>query len=95
MVCRGDGPQDGIIFRAVSHLFKSLARKKDDMRVTLKASYCEIYNERVYDLVNLKKKSLQIKWEAGQGFHVPDLKVSGPLCGEHLYWLCVWRGGNR
>jgi hypothetical protein len=48
-----------------------------DAKYSLKASYLEIYNEGVYDLVhfNPKAKSLPVKWDASYGFYVQGLKV--------------------
>ena len=50
---------------------------KRDAKYTLKASYSEIYNEGVYDLVHFspKGKSLPVKWDASYGFYVQGLKV--------------------
>ena len=39
------------------------------------ASYCEIYNEALYDLLHWTKEQLQVRWDAGRGFHVPNLAV--------------------
>lgn len=52
---------------------------KRDAKYTLKASYLEIYNEGVYDLVHFspKAKSLPVKWDASYGFYVQGLKVGG------------------
>ncbi len=57
-VIAGDGytgadTHDGIISRAVQHLFGAMA-KKTDTKYALSASYLEIYNEGIYDLLNLK-----------------------------------------
>ena len=38
-----------------------------------RASYCEIYNEALYDLLHWTKEQLQVRWDAGRGFHVPGL----------------------
>lgn len=40
-----------------------------------RASYCEIYNEALYDLLHWTKEQLQVRWDAGKGFHVPDLAI--------------------
>jgi hypothetical protein len=50
---------------------------KRDAKYSLKASYLEIYNEGVYDLVHFspKAKSLPVKWDASYGFYVQGLKV--------------------
>jgi hypothetical protein len=40
-----------------------------------RASYCEIYNEALYDLVRWSRQPLAVRWEPARGFHVPDLAV--------------------
>ena len=38
-----------------------------------RASYCEIYNEALYDLVKFTGAQLHVRWDTEHGFHVPDL----------------------
>ena len=38
-----------------------------------RASYCEIYNEALYDLLRFSKQQLSVRWDAQRGFHAPDL----------------------
>ena len=40
-----------------------------------RASYCEIYNEALYDLLKFTKQQLQVRWDSGKGFYVPELAV--------------------
>ena len=40
-----------------------------------RASYCEIYNEALYDLLKWSKQQLQVRWDSSKGFYVPDLAV--------------------
>lgn len=53
------------------------AHTRKDARFSLKASYMEIYNEAVFDLINFspKAKSLPVKWDASYGFYVQGLRV--------------------
>ncbi|GFH33785.1 kinesin-like protein, partial [Haematococcus lacustris] len=61
-----------------------------DAQFSLSASYLEIYNEGVFDLLTPRAaggeglaggravnaaKDLPLKWDAQQGFHVPGLKL--------------------
>ena len=43
--------------------------------VVARASYCEIYNEALYDLVRWSRQQLPVRWDAARGFHVPDLLI--------------------
>lgn len=47
-----------------------------EVRTALRrASYCEIYNEHLYDLLRWTQQPLAVRWGAARGFHVPDLAV--------------------
>lgn len=41
-----------------------------------RASYCEIYNEALYDLLHWTREQLQVRWDAARGFHVPGLALA-------------------
>ncbi len=58
------------------------ATTRRDAKYSLKASYLEIYNEGVFDLIHFspKQKSLPIKWDATHGFYVQGLRVVP--CGQ-------------
>ena len=43
--------------------------------VSVRASFAEIYNEQVYDLLNLQSGPLQVRWNVRNGFFVQDLFV--------------------
>jgi hypothetical protein len=45
---------DGIITRAIQHLFTAAEAKKAEAKYCITTSYLEIYNEGIYDLLNLK-----------------------------------------
>ena len=42
---------------------------------SVRASFAEIYNEQVYDLLNLQSGPLQVRWNIRNGFFVQDLFV--------------------
>ncbi|MEW5307173.1 MAG: hypothetical protein WDW36_009583 [Sanguina aurantia] len=84
---------DGIITRSVSYLYSAIAERARESRTTLSASYLEIYNEGIYDLLNLKAKNLPVKWDAGQGFFVPGLQAVE--CANMPAMLEVIRTGMR
>ena len=49
-----------------------------------RASYCEIYNEALYDLLKFTKQQLQVRWDSGKGFYVPELAVKECTCVEDM-----------
>lgn len=76
----GGDTHDGIMSRAVQYLYQ-LIQNQSDFSYSLKASYLEIYNEGIFDLLTRDVKSskkevrnLPVKWDATQGFYVPGLK---------------------
>ncbi|GBF90201.1 kif12 type kinesin [Raphidocelis subcapitata] len=88
----GADADDGIVTRSVRYLFHQ-AHTRKDAKYSLKASYVEIYNEGVYDLVHFNKKSLPVKWDAAYGFYVQGLKVVP--CGQSRMMMEVIRTGMK
>ncbi|CAG0890102.1 unnamed protein product [Darwinula stevensoni] len=66
----------GLIFRSFVHLFRLIEESKEDVNYVLRASYLEIYNEQVKDLLNPNpdQRSLQVRWSKKvRGFYVENL----------------------
>jgi kinesin family member 12 len=68
------GVHEGITFRCVRHLFTTAANDASQ-RVVVKASCLEVYNEGIYDLLNITDKQLALKWDTEGGFLAQGLKV--------------------
>ncbi|KAJ7533278.1 hypothetical protein O6H91_13G040500 [Diphasiastrum complanatum] len=69
-------PTDGLIARAVTYLFgatKSQSTENNPKSFTIKASYFEVYNEQVNDLLRLNCAPREVKWSPNEGFYVADL----------------------
>merc|ERR1719414_1941950 len=63
----------GLLPRAVQFLFK-VVRAKGAAECTARATFMEIYNEKIFDLLNPSGGEFQVRQKAGeQGFHVPGL----------------------
>ncbi|KAJ7387312.1 Kinesin- protein 12 [Desmophyllum pertusum] len=64
----------GLIERSFHYLFE-LMDNHSDVEYTLKASYLEVYNEKVQDLLNPSKArdSLPVRWARDRGFYVENL----------------------
>lgn len=67
----------GLIPRAAHCLFhhKLGAERSTGLQVTVHASFCEIYNENVFDLLNLSDSALPVRHSKPQGFYVQHLVV--------------------
>ncbi|KAJ3346662.1 Kinesin- protein 12 [Kappamyces sp. JEL0680] len=68
----------GIVPRALEHLF-SLVKKDTESNeissIRIQASYMEIYNENVLDLLNPQNSGLPVRWSAERGFFVEHLFI--------------------
>ena len=47
----------------------------DGCKYSVRASYSEIYNEALYDLLCFDQRQLSLRWDPVRGFHAPDLKL--------------------
>nr|AMS24259.1 kinesin OrphIII protein [Marsilea vestita] len=67
---------DGLIAQCVSYIFSAM-KKFDDagekMSFCLKASYYEVYNEQVNDLLRLDCAPREVKWSLKDGYYVDNL----------------------
>ncbi|XP_037041680.1 kinesin-like protein KIF12 isoform X2 [Bradysia coprophila] len=85
----------GLVFRAFLYLFQLLQERKDTNFV-LKASFLEIYNEKVIDLLNAgsARKPLAVRWsKKSRGFFVENLFTVD--CEELDDLLAVLEEGMR
>ncbi|XP_061516746.1 kinesin-like protein KIF12 isoform X1 [Anopheles gambiae] len=85
----------GLVFRSFLYLFKLLQERKDTNFV-LKASFLEIYNEKVIDLLNpgTARKPLAVRWsKKSRGFFVENLFTVD--CEELDDLLAVLEEGMR
>ena len=74
----GLAKDDGLILRSLAHLYARMAQATSGgdaaPRFRVKASYLEIYNEAVYDLLDPgEPPQLAVRWD-GTAFHVPQAR---------------------
>jgi kinesin family protein 3/17 len=65
----------GIIPMAFDHIFGYIKNAGSKTQFLVRASYLEIYNEEIRDLLNLKNKKLDIKERPDTGVYVKDLST--------------------
>ncbi|EDQ87452.1 uncharacterized protein MONBRDRAFT_21609 [Monosiga brevicollis MX1] len=65
---------DGILQRSIAYIWQQVA-SRSHVTYNFQASYLEIYNEQVMDLLNLRSErgALPVRWKAERGFHVENL----------------------
>ena len=79
LVENGPSPSDGLVPRALTHLYERV-RAREAARgesVVVQASYCEVYNEHVYDLL-VPGEALPVR-QGGGGGRAKEFFVQG-LC---------------
>jgi centromeric protein E len=69
----GTEKSPGIIPQTIEEIFKLLGEDKTINKYTLKASYLELYNETVNDLLNPNNKNLEVRESAQKGVFVNNL----------------------
>ena len=61
--------------RSVQHLFDGIAARRGTEQFTVRATYLEIYNEQVGDLINPGGGPLPVRGSSSGGFYVEELSV--------------------
>lgn len=72
---RKDPDLRGIIPMAFDHIFSHIKNAGADTQFLVRASYLEIYNEEIRDLLNGRNKRLEIKEHPETGVYVKDLST--------------------
>ena len=75
-----DVENQGIIPRMVRTLFNRIETASENIEFTVKISMCEIYNERIKDLMDPSKDNLKIHEEKSKGVYIQD--VTEIYCSE-------------
>lgn len=63
----------GIIPRMISTVFDKIETADENVEFSVKVSYCELYLEKINDLIDLEKKSLKIRQERSRGVYIAGL----------------------
>ncbi len=64
---------NGIIPRTFNHIFQSINAQGQNLQYLVRASFLELYNEEIRDLLSKGAKKLDIREKPNQGVYVKDL----------------------
>ena len=87
-------PQKGIIQRAIEEIFNYIeTTSNENTKFIIRASFLQIYNENISDLLKPEKKNLQIREDKKKGIYVDSLSEWAVRSPIDLYAL-LKRGTN-
>ena len=72
----------GVVPRAARSIFDTIANDTRKIEYSIKASYLEIYKEKVRDLLNPKNKDLRIREDKRRGVWVEGERRDGRAGGQ-------------
>eukprot|EP00472_Partenskyella_glossopodia_P010666 CAMPEP_0197528996 /NCGR_PEP_ID=MMETSP1318-20131121/27008_1 /TAXON_ID=552666 /ORGANISM="Partenskyella glossopodia, Strain RCC365" /LENGTH=730 /DNA_ID=CAMNT_0043084311 /DNA_START=121 /DNA_END=2310 /DNA_ORIENTATION=- len=91
-----DPETDGLIPRSLSYMYAQIkALKSEGKEVSVSASYLEIYNEQVYDLLNNDGTVLPVRFQTKKGFYVENQLVVECESFEDLRAVAAEGHNNR
>ncbi|KAJ3160014.1 Kinesin-like protein kif3a [Geranomyces michiganensis] len=85
----------GIIPNAFEHIFTEISMAEKTTQFLVRASYLEIYNEDIIDLLNPKAGKLEVKERADTGIYVKDLRTFVIKDVEEMDRLMSFGNKNR
>ena len=85
----------GIIPRMVSTVFGKIERTNSKIEFQVKLSFCEIYMEKIIDLLEPRKNNLKIHEEKTRGVYIEDLTEQYITCEREVYELMKIGNNNR
>mmetsp|Transcript_37229 Transcript_37229/g.6650 ORF Transcript_37229/g.6650 Transcript_37229/m.6650 type:complete len:121 (+) Transcript_37229:326-688(+) len=81
-----DNPElRGIIPRMVYTVFDMIRNSDSHIEYIVKVSYCEIYLERIKDLLNPAKNNLRIKEDKTRGIYIDELTEEYAQNDQDIY----------
>lgn len=84
-----------MIPRIVYNLFHDIEQGDANLEFTVKISYCELYLERVKDLLDISKDNLKIKENRQIGFYIEDLTEEYAITAEEVFYLMKQGNANK
>lgn len=85
----------GIIPRMVTTVFDKISEAEDCIEFSVKLSYCEIYLEKIKDLLDTSKTNLKIHEDRARGVYIEGLTEQYVTCDDEVYDLMTIGTDNR
>ena len=85
----------GVIPRMVSTVFESITNSESFIEYSVKVSYCEIYLEKIRDLLDISKTNLKIHEDKFKGVFIDELTERYVSDETDVYELMKFGLGNR
>jgi kinesin family protein 5 len=85
----------GIIPRMVGTVFSDIGNSSDNLEYTVKIGYCEIYMEKIKDLLNPIQNNLKIKEDRNRGVYIDELTEEYVSQEDEVYDLMKIGTSNR
>ncbi|CAG9314875.1 unnamed protein product [Blepharisma stoltei] len=85
----------GIIPRMVTTIFVLIENADENIEFTVKISYCEIYCEKIRDLMISSKENLKIREDRARGVYIDGLTEVCASTGEEIYEIMKLGNTNR
>jgi kinesin family protein 5 len=90
-----DPDLQGIIPRMVRTVFENITSTDSHIEFTVKVSYCEIYMEKIKDLLDPEKNNLKIHEDRTRGIFIADITEEYVSCDEEVYEFMKLGTSNR
>lgn len=85
----------GIIPRMVSTVFGKIENCDSKTEFQVKVGYCEIYLEKIKDLLDINKVNLKVHEDRTRGVYIADLTEEYVSSGEEVHNLMRYGASNR
>ena len=91
-----DSPETaGLIPRIVNDMFRQILLSEASVEFTIKIAYCEIYLEKIRDLLDTRKNNLRIKELPRSGFVIENLTEEYAANDAEVFDLMHFGNKNR
>ena len=85
----------GVIPRMMQYVFLLIEKANSDIEYSVKCQYYQIYNEKIQDLLDIRKKDLAIREDKNKGIWVEDCTEIYVSSQEEMYAVFKEGSNNR